>query len=483
MPHFIIARYCTAVLPPQVVYDFEAGTLLGPPSPPQALEEGGHPPVKGSPQPAADTGAAGERARKEAEIANKETRKKVSALLEALFASLLQDDPPEPKKTQEKQQSRDDVPEEEEDDDEIIKVNIDHSRINRGRKGLDKAVDLQKLPVIEEELTWAKKLNTNGDKDDQSCGRPVGEGSRREEPWSLGEDWPAVRRAPSLTELAGLGERTDSGLGQELTSWSSGQELGLQWDQIELSLSRESLPEEAAQHFRFGDASVEPILPGSEEPAGVEELRLRDEYSLDARDRWMEAMGTLTDSEEEEEDCRGDWLLPGRRTDHGLEAVRRWSGVWEERQRSSAFWPGGLAGAGPWPGQRAGPWPGALGPSDWEDRRRSTPALHLGHSARTNPGLPARSNGSDSSLGDDEGEMGPGPLGLGPGATGPLVPQGPGAPGPGASGSGAPGSGAPGSGASRQLRRRARRRWADRAGDCGGQWEAGSSGTEEEREE
>ena len=91
----------------------------------------------------------------------------------------------------------------------IFKVNMEHSRINRGRKSLEQAVNLQKLPVIQvmtrmmtsmmtmtmdmmmvmtmimtmtmtmtmimtmtvqEELSVGKKLNTNGDKDDQSGG-------------------------------------------------------------------------------------------------------------------------------------------------------------------------------------------------------------------------------------------------------------------------------------------------------------------------
>ena len=66
---------------------------------------------------------------------------------------------------------------------------MEHSRINRGRKSLEQAVNLQKLPVIQvmtmtmmmtmtltmtvqEELSVGKKWNTNGDKDDQSAGGP-----------------------------------------------------------------------------------------------------------------------------------------------------------------------------------------------------------------------------------------------------------------------------------------------------------------------
>ena len=68
---------------------------------------------------------------------------------------------------------------------------MEHSRINRGRKSLEQAVNLQKLPVIQvmtmtmammmtmtltmtvqEELSVGKKWNTNGDKDDQSAGEP-----------------------------------------------------------------------------------------------------------------------------------------------------------------------------------------------------------------------------------------------------------------------------------------------------------------------
>ena len=113
-----------------------------------------------------------ENARKKAELANKETRKKVSALLEALFASLMKDETKAASKkiiknkinsgeNKNSQNSSDD-------EDEVIKINFDHSRINRARKSLDKAVDLQKLPVIQEELTLAKKLTTNGDRNDQS---------------------------------------------------------------------------------------------------------------------------------------------------------------------------------------------------------------------------------------------------------------------------------------------------------------------------
>ena len=75
---------------------------------------------------------------------------------------------------------------------------MEHSRINRGRKSLEQAVNLQKLPVIQvivitmtmtvtvmmamtmtmtmtvqEELSVGKKWNTNGDKDDQSGGAPA----------------------------------------------------------------------------------------------------------------------------------------------------------------------------------------------------------------------------------------------------------------------------------------------------------------------
>lgn len=64
-----------------------------------------------------------------------------------------------------------------------------------------------------------------------------------------------------------------------------------------------------------------------------EENRLEDEYRLEAGDSWLEAMGTLSDSEE---DDREDALFmpvfsslgKGRRA--GEEAVRRWSGVWED---------------------------------------------------------------------------------------------------------------------------------------------------------
>ena len=155
----------------------------------------------------------------------------MSALLEALFASLLKDENKNLRKKKEKaaaatlrskseiETREDDVIKVEDDEEEeiikvndkgkcnmrIFKVNMEHSRINRGRKSLEQAVNLQKLPVIQvmtrmmtmtmammmvmtmimtmtmtmtmimtmavqEELSVGKKLNTNGDKDDQSGG-------------------------------------------------------------------------------------------------------------------------------------------------------------------------------------------------------------------------------------------------------------------------------------------------------------------------
>ena len=221
-----------------------------------------------------------EQARKKAEIANKETRKKVSALLEALFASLLQDDNKESKENKKSKSTKrienknqllaKDNEDSEEEEDEVIKVNIDHSRINRARKSLDKAVDLQKLPVIQEELTWAKKLNTNDDADYQSPRSPPRESinldlGQMDSSWmeagglpsdsdadqephepiqrhNTVADFTEMASAPSLPDLVESGRAAAAAADRSpLDSERADSGLGLTFEALELSLSREGL--------------------------------------------------------------------------------------------------------------------------------------------------------------------------------------------------------------------------------------------------
>ena len=282
----------------QVVYDFEAETetetkefkakSLETEYPEQTSESDS--PV--SPIGQFTTDEEKEKTRKEAEIANKETRRKVSTLLEALFSSLLHDESKDVRSKPRKRagdgnkggQNSDD----DEEGDEIIKVNFDHSRINRARKSLDKAVDLQKLPVIQEELTLAKKLNTNGDKNDQSSrswaaaesinldlGCPDSswmeaggsmtdsdekdgdEEEENEDEWATKD---CIRRAPSLTSLLDLNQSNYDTFTPGKDPGSSPQEcldrtdsgLGLNYENLELSLSRETLQKEGGEEWGRG---------------------------------------------------------------------------------------------------------------------------------------------------------------------------------------------------------------------------------------
>ena len=138
---------------------------------------------------------------------------------------------------------------------------------------MDKAVDLQKLPVIQEELTWAKKLNTNDDADDQSAGSPPGESinldlGQMESAWmeaggllsdsdadpeahqpvrrnNTAADLTELARTPSLPELGDSGQAGPPAADRSpLDSERADSGLGLTFEALELSLSREGLARE-----------------------------------------------------------------------------------------------------------------------------------------------------------------------------------------------------------------------------------------------
>jgi len=101
---------------------------------------------------------------------------------------------------------------------------------------------------------------------------------------------------------------------------------------------------EAKKLLRFSNsASTFPSLNHHGDQQKIMEEQ-EDEYRLDTRDSWMEAMATLTDSEDD--DPVGISSLPTFKRKTGEDAIRRWSGVWEDgvgnflpSTSCSPFWP------------------------------------------------------------------------------------------------------------------------------------------------